>query len=231
MYCSKFLRDLCVNPELTNFVSEICGIDLLPHTMPQQLGHTNFNPLEVGKHVDKWHVDTLRFDFVMFVTNPNDVAGGEFQYFKGTKHEMTELHSTATPIPADKIVTPEFPNAGYAIMQQGNFIVHQAKSLQAVGERITMVNGYIAADPFIEDFTRYDQLTLVDPQELISAEYLRHVAIQARRQLEKGIGEIQFDTDNSLQYADLLEQTAAGLVRAAQQLRGSKSKDMEHFGT
>lgn len=80
VYCSKFLRDLCVNPELTNFVSEICGIDLLPHTMPQQLGHTNFNPLEVGKHVDKWHVDTLRFDFVMFVTNPNDVAGGEFQY-------------------------------------------------------------------------------------------------------------------------------------------------------
>ena len=85
-------------------------------------------------------------------------------------------------------------------MQQGNFIVHQAKSLQAVGERITMVNGYIAADPFIEDFTRYDQLTLVDPQELISAESLRHVAIQARRQLEKGIGEIPIILCNTLIY-------------------------------
>ncbi|KAG1700623.1 hypothetical protein GQR58_005310 [Nymphon striatum] len=63
-YQSKFLRDLCHSKELTETVSKICGTDLLPHTIPHQLGHLNYNPKEVGENVDKWHVDTLRIDFM-----------------------------------------------------------------------------------------------------------------------------------------------------------------------
>jgi len=35
-----------------------------------------------GYGIDKWHYDTLQVDYVMFVTDPNEVEGGEFQYFK-----------------------------------------------------------------------------------------------------------------------------------------------------
>ena len=80
VYLSKFLRDLCQCPELTAALSDICGIPVLPHTLPYQLGHLNYNSLEVGENVDKWHVDTLRIDFVMFATDPKLVDGGEFEY-------------------------------------------------------------------------------------------------------------------------------------------------------
>ena len=70
VYQSKFLRDLCTAPELTEAISEICDTPLYPHTMPHQLGHLNYNPFVAGENVDKWHVDTLRIDFVMFVTDP-----------------------------------------------------------------------------------------------------------------------------------------------------------------
>ena len=116
--------------------------------------------------MDKWHVDTLRYDYVMFVTDPTQVVGGEFQYFKGTKDEMAEFVKTGQNVPAERVISPAMPGPGYAVMQQGNMVVHQAKGLREEGERITMVNGYVAADARIPDFTRYDQLRLVDPAHI-----------------------------------------------------------------
>jgi hypothetical protein len=91
VYRSKFLRDLCLCTKVTEFLSELAGIELMPHTIPHQLGHINYNPQKIGSNVDKWHVDTLRFDYVMFVTDPTKNSGGQFQYFKGTKHDMAAL--------------------------------------------------------------------------------------------------------------------------------------------
>ena len=91
VYCSKFLRDLCLSPDITEFLSDIADLKLKPHKIPHQLGYMNFNPKQIGKNVDKWHVDTLRFDYVMFVTDPIKNQGGQFQYFKGTKEEMAAL--------------------------------------------------------------------------------------------------------------------------------------------
>ena len=76
-YQSRFLRDLCLCPEVTAAVSKLCQAPMHPHTIPHQLGHLNYNPHEVGENVDKWHVDTLRVDFVLFVTDPKAVEGGE----------------------------------------------------------------------------------------------------------------------------------------------------------
>ena len=33
VYRSKFLRDLCLSPEITELLSRVCGLDLLPHTI------------------------------------------------------------------------------------------------------------------------------------------------------------------------------------------------------
>ena len=86
-------------------------------------------------------------------------------------------------------------------MQQGNMVVHQAKALTAPGERITMVNGYIPADPAFEDYTRYDQLTFADPVPIATAEYSRHVAFHTRRAIDETIADIPFDKDKAF-YAD-----------------------------
>ena len=109
-YRSKFLRDLCLSPELTEALSVISKIPLLPHTIPHQLGHLNYNPLEVGKNVDKWHVDTLRIDFVMFVTDPNLVTGGEFEFYKGTNGEVAALKKAGKELdPACLLYTSPSP--------------------------------------------------------------------------------------------------------------------------
>ena len=105
-YQSRFLRGLCLSPEVAAHCSALMGLDLHPHSLPHQLGHLNYTPKTPGENVDKWHVDTLRFDYVLFVTDPKAVEGGEFQYFKGTADEMADLAKSGQPFPPDRIVSP-----------------------------------------------------------------------------------------------------------------------------
>ena len=228
VYRSKFLRDLCLCEDITQFLSEIAGLPLMPHTIPHQLGHMNFNPAKIGANVDKWHVDTLRFDYVMFVTDPTQYEGGQFQYFKGTKQEMAALKASGAEVPPEKIISPAMPGPGYAILQQGNLVVHQAKGLTKPGERISMVNGYVAADPAISDYSRYDQLCHADPEDVVTTEFSRHSALHATRLLEKAVLADGFHTDHGAK-ADKLEKAANILLDAAAQIRRGK-QDMEHFG-
>ncbi len=210
-------------------MSEICGTPLLPHTMPHQLGHLNFAPEEVGENVDKWHTDTLRFDFVLFVTDPTKIAGGEFEYFHGTKHEVAELSAKGRPLPEAKIVSVAPPGPGYAVMQQGNMVVHRAKGLAARCERITLVNGYVPADLSHPDFTRFDQLFLADPPHIAASEYARHIAWMGRELLDSQLRGSLFSSDRAY-FADALEDVAELLSNAAQEIRAAGSAKMEHFG-
>ncbi len=229
VYQSRFLRDLCTAPELTAAISEICDTPLYPHTMPHQLGHLNYNPFVAGENVDKWHVDTLRIDFVMFVTDPHEVAGGEFQYFHGTKHEVEAAKRDGRPMPADRIVSPVLPGPGYAVLQQGNMVVHRAKALSAPGERITLVNGYVPAQLNYPDYTRYDQLYLADPANIATSEYARHVAWMGREALAAQIEAFEFSTDRE-KFASQLDEVAALLTSAAREIRHADDARMEHFG-
>jgi len=228
-YQSKFLRDLCQSPELTEAISKICGTELLPHTIPHQLGHMNYNPKEVGENVDKWHVDTLRIDFVMFVTDPNSVEGGEFEYYLGTKHEVEDLKKAGKPLDPAKIMAPELPGPGYAVLQQGNMVVHRAKGLTKAGERITMVNGYVPRDVSFPDYTRFDQLYLVDPEHMAASEYMRHVSWMGRELLAGQLKDFDFSSDKT-QMAESFEQIAQMMSTAAEQLRKADEAKIEHFG-
>ncbi len=228
-YQSKFLRDLCQSKELTETVSKICGTDLLPHTIPHQLGHLNYNPKEVGENFDKWHVDTLRIDFVMFVTDPNSVKGGEFEYHLGTKDEVAELRKAGKPLDPKKIMAPALPGPGYAVLQQGNMVVHRAKGLTEVGERITMVNGYVPRDVSFPDYTRFDQLYLVDPEHMAASEYSRYVTWMGRELLEAQLQGFEFSEDKT-KMAENFEQVANMMSAAAEQLRKADEAKIEHFG-
>ena len=228
-YQSRFLRDLCTAPELTEAVSDLCGAPMLPHTIPHQLGHLNYAPKEVGENVDKWHADTLRVDFVMFVTDPQSVEGGEFEWFEGTVEEVRALKEQGKALPADRIHSVRAPGPGWAVLQQGNMVVHRAKGLNTPGERITMVNGYVPADPAFPDFTRFDQLFLADPEHVASAEYARHAAWLGRERLRAGVEALGFTDDREALAAEL-EAVAAMLTGAAGELRRAGEAGMEHFG-
>lgn len=228
-YQSKFLRDLCQSEAVTEAISTICGSPMLPHTIPHQLGHLNYNPKEVGENVDKWHVDTLRIDFVMFVTDPNSVEGGEFEYYLGTKEEVAQLTKAGKPLDPKKIRAPELPGPGYAVLQQGNMVVHRAKGLRAPGERITMVNGYVPRDVSFPDYTRFDQLYLVDPEHMAASEYMRHVSWMGREMLDGQLQGADFNADKA-EMAENLERVSKLMATAADQLRRAGDAEVEHFG-
>ena len=229
VYRSRFLRDLCLSPEIADAVSRICDAPLAPHTIPHQLGHLNYNPLEIGRSVDKWHVDTLRVDYVMFITDPNAVQGGEFEYFLGTKDEMAALRRAGDGPPADRVVAPRLPGPGYAILQQGNMVVHRAKGITAPGERVTMVNGYVPTDLRYPDFTRYDQLCLADPPHVVTAEYERHVAWLARERARAIIDNAEYSDDREASAARL-DRIAGELRNAAEMIRCGSEAKIEHYG-
>lgn len=228
-YRSRFLRDFCLSPDVADAISNLCGAPVAPHTIPHQLGHLNYNPLEVGENVDKWHVDTLRIDYVMFVTDPNAVEGGEFEYFAGTRGEMAAFHKAGQGLPGERIVAPRLPGPGYAILQQGNMVVHRAKGLTRPGERITMVNGYVPTDLRYPDYTRYDQLCLADPPHVVTAEYERHVAWLARERARQIIDSPEFSDDRGASSARL-EAIASDLQKAADSIRSEVAAEIEHFG-
>lgn len=229
VYQSRFLRDFCLSPDLAEAMSEICRTPLLPHTMPHQLGHLNFAPEEVGENVDKWHTDKLRFDFVLFVTDPAKIAAGEFEYFRGTKQEVADLSAKGRPLPADRIVSVAPPGPGYAVMQQGNMVVQRAKALAAQGERIALVNGFVPADLSYPDFTRFDQLYLADPPHIATSEYARHIAWMRRELLQSQLQGSLFSSDRA-HFADRLAAVAELLSKAAQEIRAAGNAKMEHFG-
>lgn len=230
VYRSAFLRDFSMCPEYIDHLSSILNTSLLPLPMGHQMAHLNYQPLTVGKDVDKWHYDTLQVDTVMFVTDPNTVEGGEFQYFKGTRDEMARIHAEGEPFPVDRIESPKMPGPGYAVLMQGNYVVHQAKGLREEGERITLVNGFSYADTNTPDYTALGQLFHADKPEVASAEYARHVALRCTRELAQVINKPNF-SDSAEAHANQLARVREELNQAIEQLNNAAGEEMRHFGT
>ncbi|MEZ5667804.1 MAG: hypothetical protein R3F55_10300 [Alphaproteobacteria bacterium] len=135
--------------------------------MPAQLGHINYAPADLNRAVDRWHHDTLGFDYVLMVNDPASFAGGRFQYFMGTKAEAAALAAEGREPPADRVVSPHFPGAGWAVLQQGNMVVHRGGRLEKPAERITFINGYVARDISKPDPSRLSDLTVWDPPHVV----------------------------------------------------------------
>lgn len=228
-YQSRFLRDLCLCPKVTKFLSEIYGVQVAPHSMPIHLGHLNFAPDDLDRAVDKWHHDTLGLDYVMMLTDPRELSGGEFQYFLGTKHEAAAFADSGESIPPDRVVSPAFPGPGYAIVLHGNMVVHRAAKLHAIGERITMVNGYVPLDTNVPDPCRFSDLKLVDPHHILFAEWARHKAWLARVKLDRLIDELPF-TDNRATLVSALKDAVVDVETAIADISDESGGSMIHYG-
>ena len=227
-YRSKFLRDLCIDESVNDLMCEIYKVDVAPHTMPVHLGHMNFSPTNLDKAVDKWHHDTLPLDYVMMVSDPKSLSGGEFQYFLGTKDEVAQITSRGETLPQDRIISPNFSGPGYAIALHGDMVVHRGAPLLAPGERISMVNGYVAMDTSGDDQHRHIDLTLVDDPQCLYAEWAKHSVWRAKSRLNRLLDTIEFSSDYQ-NIADQLENAICDVTDTIEEMRNHDNHEMHHY--
>jgi hypothetical protein len=202
VYRSRFMRDLCACPRILQYLSEIAGCELITHSMPSLQLYINYAPEDVSKAVDTWHVDSIGFDYVLLLNDPVTFSGGQFQFFRGTAQEAAQLLKTnagvglteanANDLPPDRVTTMGFPEAGYAIFQQGNCVVHRATRLLHRAERITIVPGFVARDLRFPDPTGDQVTSWGEPGQV--AEFARHKAWLARGKLERMIDELKLSS-------------------------------------
>ncbi|MDG1166815.1 MAG: hypothetical protein P8O18_03135 [Candidatus Thioglobus sp.] len=198
VYRSRFLRDLCLCPEVSSFMSKIYGIPVSPHSIPLHLGHCNFAPDDLNRAVDRWHTDTIGLDYVMIVSDPTKQVGGEFQYYMGTKNEVEKITNKGEKLSEKKIKSPHFPGPGYIVVMQGNMVVHRGAKLKEYFDRITMVNAYVPLEIESDDPSRFSDVKSVDPHQLLFPEWAKHKAWLSRGKLNRLIEELPFTDDTHL---------------------------------
>ena len=226
-YRSRWLRDLCLSPAVTEAMAGIYGVGVAPHTMPVHLGHLNYEPANVHEAVDKWHHDTIALDYVMMVTDPAQLPGGRFEYFRGTKGEAAALAAEGRTPPPDRVVAPDFPGPGYAIALHGNMVVHRGAPLSAQAERITMVNAYVALDRTRDDQSRSRDLIGIDDPAVLYTEWARHAAWRAQGRLADLIDTLPFDQPPEAVVARL--ESAVEDVRQAMADMRAGPREAEHY--
>jgi hypothetical protein len=228
-YRSRFIRDFCLCPIVTEFLSEIVGAPLAPHSMPLMLGHLNFAPENLSEAVDRWHTDTIGFDYVLMVTDPSALEGGRFQYFNGTQEEAAAILNNAQDLPSERVVSCVFPGAGYAIFQQGSMVVHRATRLTRKAERITLVNGYVSLDTSFPDRSRFADMKAADEHSVLLPEWSRHKAWLSRNKLDALIQELPFTSDRTAICA-ALRAAIADVETAISDLEDTSESKMLYYG-
>ena len=220
-YRSAFVRDLCASPEVAGFLSDIAGTELVPHSMPSQQVYINYAPDDLSKAVDNWHMDSIGFDYVLMLSDPAQLAGGRFQFFKGTAERAAALLGTtrenltrgfAEPLPDDLVETVAFPAAGYGLFQQGHLVLHRATRLERRAERITLVPGYVAADTSHPDPTIVERMAGYGEPGILM-ELARHAAWRTQGRLESLIRDLPATEDPAVVRKALAE-ACADLQRA-----------------
>ena len=142
---------------------------------------------------------------------------------------MAKLSTAGKRVPADRIIAPAIPGPGYAVLMQGDHVVHQACGIKE-GERITLVNGYTYLDPMVRDYTAIRQILHADPKPVVIAEYARHMALCCESLLSDTINnQPDYKIDVKAQTL-LLQRARLELDDAILQLESLGHEEMHHFG-
>lgn len=235
VYRSRFIRDLSLSPEVTEFLSGCAGTPLVPTAFPFNLGHINYaHSGEPTEPVDGWHHDDNGFVMVLAVHDQNELEGGRFQYFEGTRQEASGILGRGGPLPVERVASPEFPGPGHAVLMQGSALAHRTEPLYQPGERFTVGTCYDTRDVRHPDLSRtyFVRETTQEQPDPESADerfcryldYARHKAWRARGQLDDFINEAPW-TDDREQIVRQLAESVREIVEAVDQLRrGEVSK-------
>ncbi len=188
---SRFIRDLCLSADVTDFFSQMFGTPLMPHTVTHHQGHMNYAPLNLEQQVDSWHHDSTALDYVLMVHNPRELKGGRFEVFLGTREEGAALLKAHGDVPRDRVYTPDFPDAGYACYMQGAAVYHRASRLEERGFRASVVQSYVSRDVRFPDTNRFYYSAMdesADPNSMLErnvslVEWAKHRAWMSRAKL------------------------------------------------
>lgn len=181
-FYSSFIRDLMDCPALNDHISKLSGAKALPHPMALYQAHINLKPEEKMQDVDKWHTDTVVLDFVLLCTDPASFTGGQFEYFKCTRGQAIRGLIREED---NEVIKVQFPKAGYAVLQQGNLVVHRASAVTQGKERTTLVQSFISDDADFKDISKLSDCRPVDPPEILFSEWARYKAFLSQRKLAK----------------------------------------------
>ncbi len=204
-YSSKFMRDICACPDITTFFSEIVGVDLIGHPMPTVRSTLVFEPQDISKTQQGWHLDTVGFACVIALHDPATLDGGRFQYFNGTRSDVARLCQCPeeqlirsvgklTDLPAERVESLAFPGPGYGVLMQGNYVLHRGEPMGSPGERMMFVPGLVVADPSVPDVTHWSEIQRFNSPALV-AEYARYKAWRAQTKLDAFIRGASMESD------------------------------------
>ena len=138
------------------------------------------------------------------VSDPIGVVGGELQVLKkdraGTdmKAILNILNSQTDTYTPEDIMTVNYGEAGAGIFMQGSRIFHQVTQVikSDHGPRLSFVDGYMPANVFDEDWTKFSTFRDGDPHELVYLEYARLVAWKAQGMLDYVTNKVRFDDED-----------------------------------
>lgn len=169
LYSSRFVRDLCRDPDLAAFLSDVAGTPLALHAMPTPAATIVYAPKQGDMVNTGWHLDSVGFACVIALNEPGELAGGRFQYFKGTRNAIAESLGIApedlrrsvghmTDLPADRIESMAFPAAGFGQLMQGHMVLHRGEPLYAPGDRMVLVVAFMSLDLDYPDATNWPEV-------------------------------------------------------------------------
>jgi len=184
IYRSEFLRGMYHDPAILEFLRGLAQAPLEPHPVSHHAIHINYAPDDLSRNVDQWHRDVISFDYVLMISDPRPMKGGRFEYFLGPVEEGRRLLESGEGLPPERVVSPEFPGPGWAVLQQGHRVLHRAARLEERYRRITVVGSYWTPLPDLDDPTDLATLLKTDGRDIALVEWSRYQALVAARRLE-----------------------------------------------
>jgi hypothetical protein len=183
-YRSRFFDGMYRDPDLLSFLATLAQADLREHPVGHHQVQLNFAPEELSRDVDIWHHDVVAYDFVMLLTDPAGMKGGNTEFFRGTLKEGMAILGEQGAIPPERIGAVGYPAAGWAFLQQGHQVLHRAARLAETYPRVSLVASYYCADPLFREPTILPPLRKADGRDVALVEWAHYAAYRTIGRLE-----------------------------------------------
>jgi hypothetical protein len=221
-YRSQFFAGMYSDPRLIEFLSNLAQAELREHPIGHHRVQLNFAPEELSQDVDVWHHDVVAYDFVLLLTDPALMKGGNTEFFLGTVEEGMKILSERGELPPARIGRIEYPGAGWAFLQQGHRILHRAARLEEAYPRISLVASYYCVDAEWREPTILSPLRKADGRDIALVEWANYAAYRTVQRLQ---GFLARQPDFSASLAEVKQQLAECLGDAERAIEEFDSTD------
>ena len=166
----------------------------------------------------------------MAASDWTQLDGGRFEFFTGTKNEAADIKASRRQLPSERVVSAQYPGAGWAVVQQGNMVVHRAAPLRTLAERTSFLVSYVATNLDLPETNVIRDYTTMDPDHIIYPEWARHKAWLARAKIDRLLAELPFTDDRETLIA-ALEDVRSELDVAIEDIRDESKSYLHRYGS